>query len=262
MAQRSNIEWTDYSWNPVTGCSKVSEGCRHCYAERMAKRLKAMGNARYADGFNVTLQDDLVDLPRRLRKPRIIFVNSMSDLFHDAILDEHIGKIAKVMSDVRRHTYQVLTKRSVRMKDLLNGDLRDCAACKHIWWGVSAENREYGLPRMDVLRETNCQNRFVSIEPLLSDIGKLNLDGIHWVIVGGESGPKARPMKQEWVVSIRDQCKQANVPFFFKQWGGVHKKQTGRLLDGVEWNERPIRMQWGYTEDSYGPLATNKERRS
>lgn len=235
MATQSAIEWTEMTWNPVTGCTKVSEGCRHCYAERMALRLRAMGNRRYANGFDVTLHDDLVDLPRTLRQPRPIFVNSMSDLFHEDVPEEFIGRVFETMVACPQHTFQVLTKRSRRLRDMA-GRL---PWPKNVWIGVSVEN-ERVLGRMDDLREVPASVRFVSCEPLLGPLDNLNLRGIHWVIVGGESGPHARPMKPEWVESILEQCRQAGVAFFFKQWGGTRKEFTGRLLHGRTYDEMPV----------------------
>ena len=234
MATNSTIEWTEMTWNPVTGCSKVSEGCRHCYAERMAKRLKAMGNARYARGFDVTLHEDLVDLPLRLRRPRVIFVNSMSDLFHESVPTDFIQRVFATMEACPQHTFQVLTKRS--------GRLRELAALlpwpPNVWMGVSVESEPYDF-RIDHLRRTGARIKFLSLEPLLGPLWRLDLTGIDWVIVGGESGPGARPMDLAWVLDIRDQCQEAAVAFFFKQWGGVFKSRTGRDLNGRTWDELP-----------------------
>jgi protein gp37 len=241
MADASKIEWTEFTWNPVTGCTKISEGCRFCYAERMAKRLKAMGNGRYVDGFNVTLHDDLVDLPRRLRKPRVIFVNSMSDLFHEAVPVSFIKRVFATMADCSQHTFQVLTKRSERLAEM--ADRLPWPA--NVWMGVSVED-ERVVSRIDDLRKVGTGSnsrlhgvRFLSCEPLIGPLDSLNLTGIGWVIVGGESGPGAREMKKRWVNSIRKQCRHAKVPFFFKQWGGVRKHTTGRQLNGRTFDEMP-----------------------
>lgn len=236
MATNSKIEWTEMTWNPVTGCSRISEGCRHCYAERMAKRLQAMGNARYAGGFKVTLHDDLVDLPRRLRAPRVIFVNSMSDLFHEKVPTEFIRRVFDTMRACPQHTFQVLTKRSRRLRELAS----DLPWPYHVWIGVSIEDARV-LHRIADLRGVPAQVRFLSCEPLLGPIDALPLDGISWVIVGGESGPGARPMDKAWVRSIRRQCRDANVRFFFKQWGGARKDLNGRELDGRTYDEMPPR---------------------
>jgi len=234
MAANSKIEWTEMTWNPVTGCSKVREGCRYCYAERMAKRLKAMGNARYANGFKVTLHDDLVDLPRRMRAPRVIFVNSMSDLFHEKVPADFIRRVFDTMAACPQHTFQVLTKRSERLRVLAP----DLPWAYHIWIGVSVEN-ERVLHRIDDLRTVAAEVRFLSCEPLIGPLDKLPLDAVSWVIVGGESGPGARPMRKTWVESIRRQCRDADVRFFFKQWGGARKDLNGRELDGRTYDDMP-----------------------
>jgi protein gp37 len=243
MGLKSNIEWTEATWNPVTGCTKVSPGCKHCYAERLALRLRAMGNIRYLNGFKVSLHSDQLGLPLRWTQSQTIFVNSMSDLFHAKVPTDYILAVAKVMQLANWHTYQVLAKRSERMRDLLQTKLIHVADQPHIWWGVSVENRKHGLPRIDHLRAAPAKVRFLSIEPLLEDLGPINLEGIHWVIAGGESGAGARPMKKEWVLSIRDQCQKAGVSFFFKQWGGVRKSQTGRMLDGRTYDQFPQRVK-------------------
>ena len=230
----SKIEWTDATWNPVTGCNKVSPGCKHCYAERLSKRLKATGMAKYRNGFAVTLHPDTLDIPLRWRKPRSIFVNSMSDLFHDEVPDDFIGAVFDVMARADWHRYQVLTKRPERVASL-NSALPWPA---QVWQGVSVENRDYAH-RIDLLRDTSAAVKFLSLEPLLGPLPNLNLDGIDWVIVGGESGPGARPMQPDWARDIRDQCIDARVPFHFKQWGGVFKKRNGRELDGRTWDETP-----------------------
>lgn len=240
MATKSTIEWTEMTWNPVTGCSKVSEGCRHCYAERMAFRLRAMGNRRYINGFRVTLHDDLVDLPRTLRQPRLIFVNSMSDLFHEGIPEEFIARVFDTMGACPQHTFQVLTKRSDRLRTMAP----QLAWPKQVWIGVSVEDQRV-LGRIDDLRQVPASVRFLSCEPLLGPMEGLNLDGISWVIVGGESGPGARPMKREWVESILKQCRRAKVAFFFKQWGGTRKDMTGRELNGRTYDELPMALASG-----------------
>ncbi|MGO9109325.1 MAG: DUF5131 family protein [Thermoguttaceae bacterium] len=234
MATNSAIEWTESTWNPVTGCTKVSPGCMHCYAERMAKRLQAMGQANYADGFKVRMHDHAVELPLTWKKPKTIFVNSMSDLFHKAVPVEFIQRVFDVMRRANWHQYQLLTKRSERLLEL-DGKLE---WLPNIWMGVSVENQSYTY-RIDNLRQTRAQTKFLSLEPLLSPLPDLDLTGIDWAIVGGESGPGARPMKPEWATEIRDQCRKAQVPFFFKQWGGVQKNRTGRELEGRTWDEMP-----------------------
>lgn len=235
MATKSTIEWTEMTWNPVTGCTKVSEGCRHCYAERMALRLRAMGNRRYVNGFGVTLHDDLVDLPRSVRQPRLIFVNSMSDLFHEDVPEEFIRRVFETMVACPQHTFQVLTKRSRRLREMAS----QLPWPKNLWIGVSVEEQRV-LGRIDDLRLVPATVRFLSCEPLLGPMDGLSLEGIAWVIVGGESGPGARPMKPEWVESILKQCRQAKVAFFFKQWGGARKDITGRELNGRTYDELPM----------------------
>ncbi len=239
MSDGSRIEWTDATWNPVRGCTKISPGCKHCYAATFAERFQGVRGHPYEQGFDLRLVPEKLDEPHRWLRPRNIFVNSMSDLFHEAVSDEYITRVAEVMLQADWHNYQVLTKRSSRMRKLLSSTLRRHAARPHIWWGVSVEDRKYGLPRIDDLRESPAVIRFLSIEPLLEDLGSLNLAGIAWVIVGGESGPGARPMKPEWVISILQQCEDAGVPFFFKQWGGVRKKKTGRKLNGRTYDAMP-----------------------
>jgi len=238
MGSKSPIEWTESTWNPVTGCTKISPGCKHCYAERMAKRLMAMGQPNYANGFALALHEHVLELPLRWKAPQVIFVNSMSDLFHKGVPLEFVLKVFDVMNRADWHTYQVLTKRS--------GRLREVSArmpwSSHIWMGVSVETEEYQA-RIDDLRETGAVVKFLSLEPLLGPLPNLELEGIDWVIVGGESGPGARPMEPEWVRDIRDQCRRTEVPFFFKQWGGVQKKRHGRCLDGRTWDEMPQQGQ-------------------
>jgi protein gp37 len=242
MSEISTIEWTDATWNPVRGCTKVSSGCKHCYAEVFAERFRGVPGHPYEQGFNLRLVPEKLGEPLRWQTPKMIFVNSMSDLFHDGVSDEYIEAVATVMVKAKWHTYQVLTKRSARLASLLRGRLLFAARAPHIWWGVSVENKQYGLPRMRDLQESPAAVRFLSIEPLLEGLGRVNLDGIHWVIVGGESGPGARPLEKEWVTSIRDQCNKARVPFFFKQWGGVRKKRAGRALDGQTYDGFPDRI--------------------
>lgn len=241
MSQNSSIEWTDATWNPTTGCTKVSPGCVNCYAERMAHRLKAMGQERYRNGFSLTLQKDLIELPLKWKKPRMIFVNSMSDLFHRDVPENFILRCFQVMNEASQHRFQVLTKRPERVKELA----QKINWTGNIWLGTSVENAKY-TSRIKVLQKIPASVRFLSIEPLLGPIKRLPLKGIHWVIVGGESGPEARPMSVCWVREIRDQCTKHDVPFFFKQWGAVgadgirrSKKTNGRDLDGKKWNEYP-----------------------
>jgi len=242
MAEHSSIEWTDATWNPVRGCTKVSPGCKHCYAETFAERFRGVPGHPYEQGFDLRLVPEKLAEPLRWQTPKMVFVNSMSDLFHDGVPDEYIEAVARVMVKANWHTYQVLTKRSERMSALLQQRLRFAADASHIWWGVSVENRQYGLPRLRDLQSAPAAVRFLSIEPLLAGLGRIHLDGIHWVIVGGESGHGARPLKKEWVTSIRDQCNEAGIPFFFKQWGGVRKKSAGRALDGQTYDEFPARI--------------------
>ncbi len=238
MGDQSSIEWTEATWNPVTGCDKVSPGCKFCYAERMAMRLKAMGQSNYRNGFEVTLQPQMLDVPLAWKRPRTIFVNSMSDLFHNNVPEDFIQRVFESMNRAHWHQYQVLTKRADR---LLAMDTR-LPWASHIWQGVSVESREY-VGRIALLRRTHAHIKFLSLEPLIGPLPDLNLNGIHWVIVGGESGPGARPIDEAWVLDIRDQCLSARVPFFFKQWGGVNKKKAGRLLEGKPWNQMPIQAK-------------------
>ncbi|MGA2705450.1 MAG: phage Gp37/Gp68 family protein [Isosphaeraceae bacterium] len=239
MSDRSKIEWTDATWNPVRGCTKISPGCAHCYAETFAERFRDVPGHPYEQGFDLRLVPDKLTEPLRWSSHRMIFVNSMSDLFHEGVSDEYIVAVVDVMTKANWHTYQVLTKRSSRMKALLQTKLRDAANLAHIWWGVSVENSMHGLPRVEHLRQAPAKIRILSVEPLLEDLGRIDLTGIHWVIVGGESGAKARPLDPEWVRSIRDQCLVSDVPFFFKQWGGVRKGRSGRVLDGRTYDEFP-----------------------
>jgi protein gp37 len=232
MAEISHIEWTDATWNPVRGCTKISPGCTHCYAETFAERFRGVLGHPYEQGFDLRFVPEHLLDPFRWPKAKMVFVNSMSDLFHKDVLTSYIDVVARVMCEASWHTYQVLTKRAERLRELLCSDLRFAADEQHIWWGVSVEDRKYGLPRVESLRRTPAKVRFLSIEPLLEHLGEIDLTGIHWVIVGGESGWGARPMDEAWVLSIMEQCQRANVPFFFKQWGGVHKAKAGRRLLG------------------------------
>jgi len=235
MAAKSDIEWTESTWNPVTGCTKVTPGCRNCYAERMARRLQAMGNPNYANGFQLAIHEQAIKLPFQWKNPQTIFVNSMSDMFHEEVPLAFIKRVFDVMNRAHWHQYQILTKRSERLKELD----RHLQWADHIWMGVSVETDKY-LNRIDDLQSTGASIKFLSLEPLLGPLPKLKLKGIDWVIVGGESGPGARPMLEDWVTDIRNQCRKARVPFFFKQWGGVSRKKAGRLLEGRTWDEMPI----------------------
>jgi protein gp37 len=243
MSANSKIEWTDATWNPVRGCTKISPGCLHCYAETFAERFRGVPGHPFEQGFDLRLVPEKLGDPLRWSTPQRIFVNSMSDLFHPGVPDDYIVKVARVMKAANWHTYQILTKRAGRMRKLLKGKLKFAAEQPHIWWGVSVENRQQGLPRIDMLRDSPAQVRFLSIEPLLELLGPINLKSINWVIVGGESGPGARPMDGDWVRDIRAQCHHAKVAFFFKQWGGVRKKEAGRELDDRTYDEFPERPQ-------------------
>lgn len=243
MSDKSKIEWTDATWNPVRGCTKISPGCLHCYAKTFAERFRGVPGHPFEQGFDLRLVPEKLGDPLRWSDSKMIFVNSMSDLFHPQVPDEYIVKVARVMNAANWHTYQVLTKRAERMQKLLKGKLRFAAGQPHIWWGVSVENRRHGLPRIDLLRAAPARVRFLSVEPLLEQLGPLDLRCIDWVIVGGESGPGARPMDAAWVRDIRAQCRRAKVAFFFKQWGGVRKKETGRELDDRTYDEFPKRQQ-------------------
>lgn len=234
MALESAIEWTDATWNPVRGCTKVSPGCAHCYAETFSERFRGVAGHPYEQGFDLRLVPEKLGEPLKWAKPSRIFVNSMSDLFHEDVPVDYILSVARVMERANWHHYQVLTKRSSRMRDLLRRELGFVSSLRHIWWGVSVENRKHGLPRIEHLRQASCAMRFLSVEPLLEDLGAMDLSGISWVIVGGESGPRSRMMRREWAVSIRDQCRAAGVPFFFKQWGGPRRTEAGRVLDNEE----------------------------
>jgi len=242
MSLNSHIEWTDATWNPVRGCTKISPGCKHCYAETFAERFRGVKGHPYEQGFDLRLVPEKLTEPLLWRSPKLVFVNSMSDLFHEDVPDEYIEMVCRVMTTAKWHTFQVLTKRSTRLRDLLSGRLRFAAEQEHIWWGVSVENRKHGLPRLADLQAAPARIRFLSIEPLLENLGRFGLFGISWAIVGGESGPGARPMREEWVLSIRDLCSASRVPFFFKQWGGVRKKKHGRLLQGRTYDEYPVRV--------------------
>ncbi len=244
MSTVSRIEWTEQTWNPTTGCTKISPGCKHCYAEVMARRLRAMGAKGYENGFKLSILPERLMEPLNRRKSTTYFVNSMSDLFHNDIPFEFLDQVFDVIKRTPHHTYQILTKRASRMRKYFTPGERFVPG--NVWLGVSVENRKYGLPRIDELREIEASIRFLSVEPLLEDLGQIDLTGIHWVIVGGESGPKARPMKPEWVSSIKEQCEEQGVAFFFKQWGGWgadgkkrHKKDNGRLFAGRTWDQMP-----------------------
>ena len=239
MSDGSAIEWTDATWNPVRGCTKISPGCKHCYAETFAERWRGIPDHPYGQGFDLRLVPEKLDEPLRWKRPRRIFVNSMSDLFQVGVDEPFIRRVFDTMNAANWHTYQVLTKRADRMLATTRALPLALVQQSHIWLGVSVEDRRYGLPRIDLLRQTPAAVRFLSIEPLLEDLGELDLGGIHWVIVGGESGPGARPMSKAWVTSIQQQCREQRVPFFFKQWGGVQKAKAGRELAGRTWDEFP-----------------------
>ena len=238
MAFNSAIEWTESTWNPMTGCTKISLGCKNCYAERLAKRLQAMGQPNYKNGFQLAIHPHMLNLPLTWKKPQMIFVNSMSDIFHEDAPADFIKSIFNVMAKARWHIFQVLTKRSERLLEFTN-DLRWES---NIWMGVTVESAEY-VYRIEHLRKSPAKVKLLSLEPLLGPLNGLNLDGINWVIVGGESGPRARIMRKEWVFDIKDQCERANIPFFFKQWGGTNKKKSGRLLEGRTWDDMPLQMK-------------------
>ncbi len=237
MAQ-SSIEWTEMTWNPVTGCTKISAGCKHCYAEVMAKRLQAMGVEKYKDAFKLTLHEDALEIPYTWKKQKIVFVNSMSDLFHPKVPLAFIQKVFKVMNENPQHTFQVLTKRAERLFEVQKA----LKWSHNIWMGVSVENEKV-VSRIDFLRETDARTKFLSCEPLIGPLNRMDLTSIDWVIVGGESGRVARPMNEDWVLDIMDQCSAANVAFFFKQWGGTNKKKSGRLLNGRTYDEMPFRVE-------------------
>jgi len=235
MSKKSSIEWTESTWNPITGCTKISDGCKNCYAERMAKRLKAMGQPNYVNGFQVALHEHVLEYPLKWKKPQTIFVNSMSDLFHEQVPESFIFKIFDVMKQAYWHQFQILTKRSARLRELT----QELDWPKNVWIGVSVEN-EVVQSRIDDLSRVPAAIRFLSLEPLLGPLGHLDLSNIDWVIVGGESGPGARQMEKEWVMQIKEQCIEQNIPFYFKQWGGVRKKETGRILLNKIWDEMPV----------------------
>ncbi|MBI5255728.1 MAG: phage Gp37/Gp68 family protein [Burkholderiales bacterium] len=242
MTTISRIEWTEQTWNPTVGCTKISPGCKHCYAEAMSRRLQAMGTPGYENGFALTLLPERLEDPTKRKKPTVYFVNSMSDLFHEKVPDEYIERVFDVIRKTPQHTYQILTKRAARMARFF----RTRHVPRNAWMGVSVEDRKYGVPRIDHLRKVRASIRFLSVEPLLEDVGQLDLTDIHWVIVGGESGPKARPMQRAWALSVQYQCEAQGVAFFFKQWGGWGadgkkraKSANGRLLDGRTWDEMP-----------------------
>jgi len=234
LAVKSSIEWTESTWNPVTGCTKISPGCAHCYAERISLRLKAMGQPNYVNGFKVSIHENALEIPLLWKKRQIVFVNSMSDLFHEEVPLSFIKRVFSVMEKASWHKFQVLTKRSERLVELAP----KLPWHENIWMGVSIENNDY-IHRIDHLRTVPSSIRFLSLEPLLGPLPNLNLSGIDWIIVGGESGPNSRPMKTEWINDILNQCRKNNVPFFFKQWGGINKKKSGRLLNGKIYDEMP-----------------------
>lgn len=243
MSDKSKIEWTDATWNPVRGCTKISPGCAHCYAETFAERFRGVAGSPFEQGFDLRLVPEMLTKPFEFAQPKLIFVNSMSDLFHEGVPDDYIERVARIMVASPWHTYQVLTKRSARLRDLLSGSLQFAASLSHLWWGVSVDDRRFGLPRVDHLRASGAAMKFLSVEPLLEDLGSVDFSGMDWVIVGGESGPRARSMAVEWVRPIRDHCLAAHIPFFFKQWGGVRKHKTGRVLDGQVWDQFPAREE-------------------
>jgi protein gp37 len=241
MSATTKIEWTDATWNPIRGCVKISPGCKHCYAETFAERFRNVSGHPYQDGFDPRLVPGKLLEPLQWANPRTVFVNSMSDLFQEAVPEGYIAAVATIMLRANWHTYQVLTKRAERMRDLLSTTLREAATAEHIWWGVSVEDQKHGVPRIGMLRRTPARIRFLSVEPLLEDLGKLDLHGIDWVIVGGESGHGARPMREEWVQAIKSQCDKQHTAFFFKQWGGVRKATFGRRLNGRTYDAMPPR---------------------
>jgi protein gp37 len=241
MSIQSSIEWTDATWNPVRGCTKISPGCKFCYAERFAERFRGVPGHPFEQGFDLRLIPEKLADPLKWKTPKMIFVNSMSDLFHEGVPDGYIETVSRIMVQANWHTFQILTKRSIRMRDLLKTKLRFAAKQSHIWWGVSVEDRKYGVPRIAHLSQSGAKVKFLSVEPLIEDIGIVGLKSIDWMIVGGESGPGARPLEASWVRSLRKQCRVSGVKFFFKQWGGVRKHLTGRTLDGKVYNEFPER---------------------
>lgn len=240
MAENSTIEWTDATWNPVRGCTKISPGCKHCYAQTFAERFRGVPGHPYEQGFDLRLVPEKLREPLKWARSRKIFVNSMSDLFHPEIPDEYIVRVAEVMMEGSWHQYQVLTKRSERLRSLLNTKLKFATRSPHIWWGVSVENKKHGVVRISHLQETPAAIKFLSVEPLLEDLGSVDLNDIDWMIVGGESGWRARKMEEAWVQNLLEQCREQGVSFFFKQWGGVRKKAAGRLLNGRTYDELPV----------------------
>jgi protein gp37 len=254
MSVDSNIEWTDSTWNPARGCTKVSPGCAYCYAQTFAERFRGVPGHPFKQGFDVRLVPEKMAEPLRWKTPRRVFVNSMSDFVHERIPDGYIVQATRIMEAANWHTFQVLTKRPGRLQQMLKTQLSFAPQLAHIWWGVTVEDRRFGLPRIDILRDSPAALRFLSIEPLLEDLDDIDLTGIGWVIVGGESGAGARPMQAAWVLRIRDQCRAAGIPFFFKQWGGLHKKANGRLLEGRTFDEMPARL--------IRPVASDRDRRA
>jgi protein gp37 len=262
MSDKSKIEWTDATWNPLRGCTKISPGCKHCYAETFAERFRGVEGHPYEQGFDLRLVPEKLTEPFAWRTPKLVFVNSMSDLFQEGVPDSYIEAVCRVMVTARWHTFQVLTKRAERLRELLSGPMRFAAEQDHIWWGVSVEDQKYGLPRISHLQDSPATVRFLSIEPLLEDLGEFNLSGISWAIVGGESGPGARPMREEWVISVRDQCVTSRVAFFFKQWGGVRKAKNGRVLQGQTYDEYPKRIASPVPERASCSAHAERIRRS
>jgi len=242
MSLDTTIEWTNATWNPVRGCTKISAGCKNCYAERFAERFRGVPGHPFEQGFNIRLVTAKLGEPLKWKNPQMIFVNSMSDLFQEDVPDWYVEQVTRVMQMANWHTYQVLTKRGARLRDMLSSKLSWAASLDHIWWGVSVEDRKYGVPRIGFLRDAPAAVRFLSVEPLLEDLGDVDFSGLHWVIVGGESGAGARPMDEAWVLKVKKQCRAAKVPFFFKQWGGVRKSEAGRLLGGKTFDEMPARV--------------------
>lgn len=257
MSDNSSIEWTDATWNPVRGCTKISPGCKHCYAETFAERWRGIPGHSYEQGFDLRLVPEKLAEPLLWSRSRLVFVNSMSDLFHEKVPSSYIRLVFEIMRLADWHVYQLLTKRAHRLRAFTRS-VQQLAGQRHIWLGVSVEDKKYGLPRIAELQEANAAVRFLSIEPLLEDLGGIDLEGIDWVIVGGESGPGARPMREEWVLSLRDQCREAGVPFFFKQWGGLRKKIAGRTLQGRTYDELPFHAR----EQAIPPRAERTRRAS
>jgi protein gp37 len=255
MSDNTKIEWADATWNPIRGCTKITAGCAHCYAETFAERFRGVPGHPYEQGFDLRLVPGKLSQPLLWKSPKMIFVNSMSDLFHADVPEPYIARVARVMQLADWHTYQVLTKRSERLRDLLGTSLRAAAAEPHIWWGVSVENRKQGLPRIEHLRDAPAAMRFLSVEPLLESLGYLDLRGIDWVILGGESGPGARPLEEAWVLEVLEQCRAAGVPFFFKQWGGRLKSRNGRVLQGRTHDGIPHRPSRGVKDAAAIRLA-------